>query len=136
MGTNKPFAQALRYNPGRFLPVLIGILVYLAAITLETLLFVDGIDDSWHHEVGGRMSVQLPAYDDDSVRWKSITGALTRIQALPEVAHVELITQDQLAAELRPWLRLDAGAITNATSAEGGTKAGCTRGNLSGAGSH
>lgn len=103
-----PVAQALRTVDSRFVPALIAVLVYLAAITLATLLLVSDLGSRWRDEASGRMSVQLAADGepsrDEPGRDERGAAALAMIRGLPEVAHAEPIDNSQLAARLLPWL--------------------------------
>lgn len=98
-----PVAQALRTEDSRFVPALIAVLVYLAAITLATLLLVGDLGGRWRGEAAGRMTVQL-ASGADASRDGQIEAALAAIRALPEVARAEVVDGSVLAARLLPWL--------------------------------
>ena len=98
-----PVAQALRTVDSRFVPALIAVLVYLAAITLATLLLVSDLGSRWRDEAGGRMSVQLAAADE-ATRGQRIEAVLAAIRDLPEVARAEPVENSRLAAQLLPWL--------------------------------
>jgi len=98
-----PVAQALRTEDSRFVPALIAVLVYLAAITLATLLLVSDLGGRWHDEAAGRMSIQL-AIGDDAGRDGQIEAALAVVRAQPEVANAEVVDGSLLAARLLPWL--------------------------------
>lgn len=98
-----PVAQALRTVDSRFVPALIAVLVYLAAITLATLLLVSDLGGRWRDEAGGRMSVQLAAPDGPASEERG-AAVLAMIRDLPEVARAEPVENSQLAARLLPWL--------------------------------
>ena len=98
-----PVAQALRTVDSRFVPALIAVLVYLAAITLATLLLVSDLGSRWRDEAGGRMSVQLPVADE-ATRGQRTEAVLAAIRDLPEVARAEPVENSRLAAQLLPWL--------------------------------
>ena len=98
-----PVAQALRTEDSRFVPALIAVLVYLAAITLATLLLVSDLGGRWRDEAAGRMSIQL-AIGDAAGRDGQIEAALAVVRAQPEVANAEVVDGSLLAARLLPWL--------------------------------
>lgn len=98
-----PVAQALRTVDSRFVPALIAVLVYLAAITLATLLLVSNLGGRWRDAAGGRMSVQLAAADE-ATRAERGEAALAMIRGLPEVALAQPVEDGRLAARLLPWL--------------------------------
>ena len=97
-----PVAQALRTVDSRFVPALIAVLVYLAAITLATLLLVSDLGSRWRDEAGGRMSVQLAAAE--ATRGQRTEAVLAAIRDLPEVARAEPVENSRLTAQLLPWL--------------------------------
>lgn len=98
-----PVAQALRTEDSRFVPALIAVLVYLAAITLATLLLVSDLGSRWRDDATSRMSVQL-APGDEAGRAGQLEEALAVIRALPQTARVEVLDSSLLAARLLPWL--------------------------------
>ncbi|MFO1113345.1 MAG: hypothetical protein U1E38_07800 [Rhodospirillales bacterium] len=98
-----PVERALRTVDSRFVPALIAVLVYLAAITLATLLLVGDLGGRWRDAAGGRMSVQLAAVGEPAGDRRS-EAVLAMIREQPEVARAQPVEESRLAARLLPWL--------------------------------
>lgn len=97
---------ALRDGKGDLFPALsVGILVYLATITMVTMLLVKEIGSRCFEETHGRMMMQLPAVNDEASSSQRAGVVLARVQGLPE-AHVELVREGPLVIQELPRLSL------------------------------
>jgi cell division transport system permease protein len=89
---------------GRFLPWIIGCMVYLAALAVAAALSADNLAERWHAELAGRFTVELPPSppsDEKEAKLRNITGFLSTIDG---VTAVKLVGNSEKAALLRPWL--------------------------------
>ena len=50
-----------RDTTARFLPWIIGCMVYLAALALAGTMAADRLAQRWHNELAGTFSIQIPA---------------------------------------------------------------------------
>ncbi len=87
---------------GRFLPWIIGFMVYLAALTLGGAMAVEKTVSHWHAGLAGALTVQIAPADGE--RAARIETAVRFLTAVPEVAGAEVLDDDDLARLLEPWL--------------------------------
>jgi cell division transport system permease protein len=88
----------------RFLPWIIGCMVYLAALALAAALSAENLASRWHAELAGRFTVELPPAPPSSekeAKLRDITGLLSKIDG---VIAVKLVGANEKAALLQPWL--------------------------------
>ena len=88
----------------RFLPWIIGCMVYLAALALAGALSAENLASRWHAELAGRFTVELPPSPPSSekeAKLRDITGLLSKIDG---VIAVKLVGASEKAALLQPWL--------------------------------
>src|ERR1700761_1990959 len=101
------FAPSFRYrHNGLFFAVLIGALVYLATFiaTAETALFASTL--TWDHGLSDRLTVEVPAVADESSSPQSerVTQAISILKAIPDVAKVTQVPDDDVERLLKPWI--------------------------------
>jgi hypothetical protein len=77
------------------LPALIGVLAYLAAIVLAAMFMLSARVE--RHEAANRLIVQLPGLEDAAANLQRLGAAALKLQALPEIAKVDLICGRHLA---------------------------------------
>jgi cell division transport system permease protein len=88
----------------RFLPWIIGCMVYLAALAVAAALSADNLAERWHADLAGRFTVELPPSppsDEKEAKLRNITGFLSTIDG---VTAVKLVGASEKAALLQPWL--------------------------------
>lgn len=83
----------------RFLPWMIGLMVYLAALALAGVMALQGAVERWDRALAGTLTVQLPASADSEV-----AAALALLRATPGVRRAEPLDAVANAALLEPWL--------------------------------
>ncbi len=91
----------------RFLPVLVGFMVYLAVLALTSALVMDRIADRWDQGLAGRLTVQVPpqATDDEARDLdKGIERILAVLTATPGVETVKPLDDAEISGLLSPWL--------------------------------
>jgi len=91
-----------RDSSGRYLPLLVAIMVYLAALALAGALGMNKLAERWDTGLAGAMTVQVPAdAAADDTRLAAVTEALA---ATPGVLAVEPMGREAMTALLEPWL--------------------------------
>ncbi len=84
---------------GRFLPWIIGLMVYLAALALAGMMALHGAIERWDSALAGTLTVQLPA-----AAGSELEAALTLLRATPGVERAEPLDAAANAALLERWL--------------------------------
>ena len=87
----------------RFLPWIIGLMVYLAGLALAGTLVLNGTLARWDRSLTGTLTVQLPAADagksDDA-----LALVLQVLRATPGIKSAEPLDAEATARLLEPWL--------------------------------
>ena len=87
----------------RFLPWIIGLMVYLAGLALAGALVLNGTLARWDRSLTGTLTVQLPAADpgknDDA-----LALVLQLLRATPGIKSAEPLDGEATARLLEPWL--------------------------------
>lgn len=91
---------------GRFLPWLIGFMVYLAALATAGSMAVDGALARWHLDLAESMTVQIvpPPDATPDERQSRLDRALKILGRTPGIESAEALDEDAMRALLRPWL--------------------------------
>src|SRR5262245_30195236 len=90
----------------RFLPWIIGCMVYLAALALAATMGADHLADRWRSDLSGTFSIQIPpnASMTATEREQLLKGVVDGVVKMPEVASVRLISDTEKQQLLEPWL--------------------------------
>src|SRR5258708_1542687 len=89
----------------RFLPWLIGFMVYLAALGLALALLVVAAGERWRPPAAGTATVQIaPVNEGRDTRDERARQALEILRATPGVVSAQPVSERQVLALLRPWL--------------------------------
>jgi cell division transport system permease protein len=88
-----------RDGSGRFLPWMIALMVYLAAIALAGMVALDGAVSRWDSALVGTLTVQLPA-----AAAGDLDKVLALLRATPGVRSAAPLDDAANAALLKPWL--------------------------------
>jgi len=88
----------------RFVPWIIGTMVFLSALVLATALVLQSAIEQWRLSHSVRLTVELPA---DLVADGGVGRAVERLGELPGVVAVEPLADDRIAALLAPWIGED-----------------------------
>jgi cell division transport system permease protein len=94
-----------RDGSGRFLPWLIGLMVYLAALALAGALALDRALESWDRGLAGSLTVELPPAQDAGET--DLAAAVAALRASPGVSAARPLARAEVAALLEPWLGAD-----------------------------
>jgi cell division transport system permease protein len=97
---------------GRFLPWIIGVMVYLATLSLAAAMVLSSAISGWTAELAGTVTVQiLPAASEGkrakAALDKKVEKAVALLRATPGIAHAEPLDGERVAALLAPWLGAD-----------------------------
>jgi cell division transport system permease protein len=87
---------------GRYLPLLVAIMVYLAALALTGAFAMNKLAERWDSGLSGALTVQVPA--EAAAADPQMTGLVAALAALPGVLTVEPLETRQMNALLEPWL--------------------------------
>ena len=90
-----------RDSSGRYLPLLVAVMVYLAALAVAGALTMAKLAERWDSGLAGALTVQLPAESADAATLEAVVAALT---ATPGVRTAEPMDQQAMTALLEPWL--------------------------------
>ncbi|OFX12766.1 MAG: cell division protein, partial [Alphaproteobacteria bacterium RIFOXYD12_FULL_60_8] len=93
----------------RFLPWLIAVMVFLAAVAIAGALATEVVVAGWHRDISGTITVQImPASGLAEVSRdgtdKRVETALRILETTPGVTSARALDRDKTAALLEPWL--------------------------------
>lgn len=90
----------------RFLPWVTALMVYLAVVALAATMVLADAGMAWRHGLAGTLTVQImPDAEGGVETLDARTRAATELLlATPGIARASVLTDDQLAALLAPWL--------------------------------
>ncbi|AMW34228.1 FtsX-like permease family protein [Haematospirillum jordaniae] len=93
---------------GHFLPWLVAIMTFLAAMALTGALTLSSLSARWESTMTGTLTIQIPAMAADtgpgSATHKRIDHIARSLEALPGVQRAEPIPAEHVATLLEPWL--------------------------------
>ena len=94
----------------KFLPWIIGFMVYLAALAVGTAMVVDRLSASWQSGLTGNLTVEVPFTDDIGVAERSalLDQVIDLLSATPGVAGTTLLDDREIARLLEPWRGAEA----------------------------
>lgn len=95
-----------RDSTARFLPWIIGFMVYLAMIAAAVALLVERATDRWQRDLSSQLTVELPAAvgEDAGARAERIDAAIRQIAGTDGVISTRLLDEAEVARLLAPWL--------------------------------
>ena len=95
-----------RDTTARFLPWIIGFMVYLAMIAATVALLVDHVTQRWQRDLSGQLTVELPgiAGEDAAQRQQRVDAALEEITDTNGVIGTRLLDEAEVKRLLQPWL--------------------------------
>jgi len=96
----------------RFLPWIVALMVYLAALSLAVALTVGGVVDRWDRDLAGTLTVQIVPKVDPGGKTESLTAqieadlnrALKILRETPGIEAAEPLSQAAVQSLLEPWL--------------------------------
>ena len=95
-----------RDSGARFLPWVLGIMVYIACLAAGGAIALEQGAQRWRDQLALEMTVEFPAQPGESPaeRQERLDAAMAEIAATPGVASARLLDQRAIADLLRPWL--------------------------------
>ncbi|MBI4967856.1 MAG: cell division protein [Rhodospirillales bacterium] len=102
--TDLPFANDAT---GRFLPLVVTLMVFLAALALAAMMAFHGLVGRWNRDVAATLTIQVPVATgpESAARTKGRVEAVLKLLTETEgVARAEALALDRVAALLEPWL--------------------------------
>ncbi len=95
-----------RDSTARFLPWIIGFMVYLAMIAAAVALLVDHAASRWQRDLSSQLTIELPAVlgEDFTARAERIDAAVKIVSATDGVISTRLLDEAEVARLLSPWL--------------------------------
>lgn len=95
-----------RDTTARFLPWIIGVMVYLAIIAATVALLVHHVTQRWQRDLSGQLTVELPAvYGEDAAqRTQRLDAAIEEITDTNGVVGTRLLGEAEVRRLLQPWL--------------------------------
>ena len=95
-----------RDTTARFLPWIIGFMVYLAMIAATVALLVDQVTQRWQRDLSGQLTVELPgvAGEDAAQRKQRVDAAMEEITDTNGVVGTRLLDDTEVKRLLQPWL--------------------------------
>lgn len=107
MSEERILAPAFRQRGLRNLfAALVASVVYIATLAITAEGALTGIILSWDQGMQNRLTVEIPAVDDESSvsQEERVRQALTILRGDPAVASAEKINDDEVARLLKPWI--------------------------------
>jgi cell division transport system permease protein len=95
---------------GRFLPWIVGFMVYLAALALAGSLIAEELVQRWRSDLAGAVTVQVlpgPEGETAAERQARVEAAVNFLSVLPGIAAAKAVARDEVVRLLDPWLGRD-----------------------------
>jgi cell division transport system permease protein len=95
-----------RDTTARFLPWIIGFMVYLAIIAATVALLVHHVTQRWQRDLSGQLTVELPAVvgEDSAQRTQRLDAAVEEITDTNGIVGTRLLDDAEVRRLLAPWL--------------------------------
>ena len=95
-----------RDTSARFLPWIIGFMVYLAMIAATVALLVDHVTQRWQRDLSGQLTVELPGVmgEDAVERKQRVDAALEEITDTNGIVGTRVLDEAEVKRLLQPWL--------------------------------
>ena len=88
-----------RDGSGRFLPWIVALMVYLAALALAGMMALHGMIHRWDETLAGTLTIQLPPGDQSQ-----LDAVMAELQTTPGIVSAKPLDATANAALLEPWL--------------------------------
>jgi cell division transport system permease protein len=93
---------------GGFLPWIVGMMVYLAALALAGAVLADGLVERWRSDLADAVTVQVfPAAVEDggaAAQAARVEAAVRFLSVLPGIASAREVPQSEVLRLIEPWL--------------------------------
>lgn len=107
MGFLRSDLPVARDASGQFLPWLVAVMVFLAALALTGVMGLDSLLDRWTRDATGTLTVQVPAATGTNAEAETearVERAVRLLDSDPLVASARAVPRERLAEMLEPWL--------------------------------
>lgn len=93
-------------SSARFLPWIIGCMVYLAALALAATMATDRLAERWRTDLVGTFSVQIPPDPSTTTdeRERLLRDVADAVAAMDDIASVRIVGEAEKLQLLEPWL--------------------------------
>ena len=91
---------------GGFLPWIVGLMVYLAALALAGAVLADGLVERWRSDLADAVTVQVFPQDEPGALTQParVEEAVRFLEVMPGIASAEPVPQAEIVRLLDPWL--------------------------------
>ena len=91
---------------GGFLPWIVGLMVYLAALALAGAVLADGLVERWRSDLADAVTVQVFPEDEPGALTQParVEEAVRFLEVMPGIASAEPVPQAEIVRLLDPWL--------------------------------
>lgn len=89
---------------GRLIPLLVGVMVYLAALAVVSGMAMHRAVGQWEAGLTGRVTVQIPAPVDEESPSANVDEVLDILRGTPGVGSAEVLSDADLSRLIEPWL--------------------------------
>lgn len=92
---------------GPFLPWIVAVMVYLAALALASTMLLNRATAGWQAQLAGGLTVQVPPaspQDDPAARAARLDRLVRALEESPEIARANVLSPAEMARLLEPWL--------------------------------
>lgn len=89
---------------GRYLPLLVAIMVYLACLALAGALSMNKLAERWDSGLSGALTLQIPADSAAAADGPALAALTAALRDTPGVEAVEPMAAQEMTALLEPWL--------------------------------
>lgn len=89
---------------GRYLPLLVAIMVYLACLALAAALSMNKLAERWDSGLSGALTLQIPADSAAAADGPALAALTAALRDTPGVESVEPMAAQEMTALLEPWL--------------------------------
>ncbi len=89
---------------GRFLPWLVALMVYLAALALVCAMMMGKVVERWDTGLSGRITVQVPPAEAGAEADAPLDKVIEILLAAPGIVSAKVLEPDEIVELLEPWL--------------------------------
>ena len=100
-----------RDSSSRFLPWIIALMVFMAALALAAALVLQSAVKRWDAGLTGSLTVQVPPAESDRATETRLARVVEALRAAPGIAVAEPLSRERTGELLEPWLGKAAAAI-------------------------
>lgn len=88
----------------RFLPWIVALMVFLAALALAAVMLLDASLERWRADLTGTLTIQVPSSQSAEDLDAAIARQLELLRLTPGIETAEALSRERLADLVAPWL--------------------------------